>query len=100
MIQWQGHSNSLSRDDVFSMMRSKGIGVNVHYQPIYQHPFYMQMLAADPAMAMPDCPVADMVYQNILSLPIFPLMKNSEVESVVSELKGLAQSTTVRRVAA
>ena len=32
-----------SRDQVFKEMRDKGIGVNLHYIPIYKQPFYKKI---------------------------------------------------------
>ena len=31
-----------NRDNVFKLMRDRGINVNVHYKPIYLHSYYRQ----------------------------------------------------------
>jgi perosamine synthetase len=68
-----------SRDEVFHMMRLAGIGVNVHYIPVYQHPFYRDRFGCSPDC----CPNANQCYTEVLSLPIYPAMTNQEVKHVI-----------------
>jgi perosamine synthetase len=99
VVHWS-HS-AIDRDEVFTLLRSKGIGVNVHYQPIYQQPFYQRLSKLHPVIANPNCPAADQAYQTILSLPIFPLMTDEEVHLVVKNLTEVAgQLMRTARVAA
>jgi perosamine synthetase len=74
---------SASRDQVFRALRAEGIGVNVHYLPVPLHPFYRQRYGAREPM----CPVAAWVYQEILSLPIFPTMADSDVTDVIQAVR-------------
>src|ERR1051325_1851217 len=37
------------RDEIFRALRAEGIGVNVHYMPVYLHPFYQQRFGRNPA---------------------------------------------------
>ncbi len=77
------------RARLFHYLRGKGIGVNVHYLPVHLHPFYQRTLGTRPGL----CPVAERAYEEILSLPMFPAMKNSDVHRVVETLsEGLADS--------
>jgi len=68
----------LNRDVIFKKLKQAGIGVNVHYMPIYLHPYYQQL-----GYNKGICPVAEEVYEQIITLPIFPLMSNEEVETVI-----------------
>jgi perosamine synthetase len=72
-----------SRDKVFRAMRAEGIGVNVHYLPVPLHPFYRQRYGAMEQM----CPVAAWIYKEILSLPIFPGMADSDVKDVMQAVR-------------
>ena len=67
---------------VFESMRENGIGVNLHYIPIYKHPYYRRM-----TKGISDLPEAEKYYKEAISLPIFPKLKVSEQEKVVSTLK-------------
>lgn len=70
------------RDEVFSYLRSVGIGVQVHYIPVHLHPYYRKQMGVGPGL----CPVAEQAYEEILSLPLFPAMKDDDVSRVVDEV--------------
>ena len=86
VIKWNSESTGISRDEAFKLMRQREIGVNVHYQPVYQHPFYVQVFGDQSGC----CPQAERAYGQILSLPIFPDMVEADVRRVVDELKNVA----------
>ncbi len=73
----------LSRDEVFDQMRGRDIGVNVHYIPVHLHPYYRDNLNTRRGM----CPDAERVYDQILTLPDYPAMEDTEVEYVISSLR-------------
>jgi len=95
VVKWESAASGCSRDDAFSLMRQSGIGVNVHYRPIFDHPFYQRLIARG-AIAAPVCPTAEQVYTQVLSLPIFPAMTESEVHEVVSGLKSVTATRSSR----
>lgn len=70
------------RKRVFSALRAEGIGVNVHYVPVYWHPFYRERFG----YALGLCPEAEAAYESMLSLPIFPRMADADVADVVAAL--------------
>jgi perosamine synthetase len=69
----------ISRQSLFKLLQKEGIGVNVHYIPVYLHPFYQEKFGFMPGL----CPVAERSYEQILSLPIFPKMSDREIEKVI-----------------
>ena len=77
----------LNRAELFSALRDKGIGVNVHYIPLNLHPYYQQHLGVRPGQ----CPAAETAYENILSLPIFPAMSDADVDFVVETISDLIE---------
>lgn len=85
VIRWNSKLTGVTRDQAFQSLRSQTIGVNVHYQPVYQHPYYVQQFG-DQSGA---CPIAEQVYSEILSLPIFPDIAESDIRRVVRELKSM-----------
>ena len=70
----------VERKDFFRKMRERGIRVNVHYIPVHLHPFYRRKFNTGPGL----CPTAEEQYEKITSLPIYPAMKDSEIEQVTS----------------
>lgn len=67
-----------SRNDVFAALRAENIGVNVHYIPVYLHPYY-RSLGYEKGL----CPIAESLYEGIISLPLFPAMTDEDAEDVI-----------------
>lgn len=70
----------VDRSAIFGQLRSKGIGVNVHYIPVHLHPFYRERFGTGPGL----CPNAERAYQRILSLPMFHAMTDDQVRIVIN----------------
>jgi perosamine synthetase len=75
-------ADDLDRDAVFTALRGRGIGANVHYLPVHLHAFYRERFGTGPGL----CPVAEAAYERILSLPLFPAMADDDVDRVVDAL--------------
>lgn len=75
-------ADGLDRDAVFTALRGRGIGANVHYLPVHLHAFYRERFGTGPGL----CPVAEAAYERILSLPLFPAMADDDVDRVVDAL--------------
>ena len=73
------------RSVIFNGMRERGIGVNVHYLPVYLHSFYRARFGSRAGA----CPQAEESYQRILTLPLFPDMRDQDVDRVVSTLEAV-----------
>jgi perosamine synthetase len=69
----------ISRQKFFSRMKKEGIGLNVHYIPVYFHPFYQKKFDFRRGL----CPIAEKQYEQILSLPIFPKMSDNDIKKVI-----------------
>ncbi len=70
------------RDAVFNKLKAKGIGVNVHYIPIYLHPYYRDL-----GYKKGLCPEAEVYYGESLTLPLYSGMSDAEVRIVSSLVK-------------
>jgi len=75
-------SLGISKMEFFRSVREKGVGMNVHYIPVYLHPFYCERFGTLEGI----CPSAEGAYEKILSLPIYPAMSDEEGDKVVSVL--------------
>jgi UDP-4-amino-4,6-dideoxy-N-acetyl-beta-L-altrosamine transaminase len=67
---------------VFESLRGVGIGVNLHYIPVYRHPYYRHM-----GFDQNGFPSAEKYYQEAISLPMFSAMSFEEQDQVVRALK-------------
>jgi perosamine synthetase len=70
------------RATIFAALRAEGIGVNVHYLPVYLHSFYRARFGTQPGL----CPRAEAAYEEILSLPLFPSMAENDIRDVIDAL--------------
>ncbi len=75
-----------TRERVFRKLREAEIGVNVHYLPVYLHPYYRENYKTAPGL----CPAAEAAYGRILSLPIHFGMSDADVEAVIGAMGGLS----------
>jgi perosamine synthetase len=80
--------DTTARSEVFSSLRAEGIGVNVHYIPVHLHPFYRERFGTKPGL----CPMAETVYEKLISLPIFPVMTHDAVEYVIAAVRKVISS--------
>lgn len=70
------------RRRVYDKLRADGIGVQVHYVPIYRHPLY-----ADLGVGPEQFPVTEDAYAGLLSLPLFPDLQPDQQDMVVERLR-------------
>jgi len=68
----------VGRQDVFKALRAENIGVNVHYIPVPWHPHYQRL-----GYTAGQWPVAETAYERIISLPIFPAMRDQDAGDVI-----------------
>jgi len=78
VIQLELEKLKIGRKEIFSELREHNLGVNVHYLPVYYHPYYQQL-----GYQKGICPVAEEFYKKIITLPLYPKMSNGEVEMVI-----------------
>jgi len=67
------------RDDLILHLKKKGIATSVHYLPIPMHPLFRKYSA--------ETPVANRVWQTMLTVPLFPDLTDGEVDYVVEALR-------------
>jgi dTDP-4-amino-4,6-dideoxygalactose transaminase len=70
-----------NRREIYDALRADGIGVQVHYVPIYRHPIY-----AEHGYTHYDFPSTEHVYSGLLSLPIYPALTRAQQDRVVDAL--------------
>ncbi|MBS4025584.1 MAG: UDP-4-amino-4,6-dideoxy-N-acetyl-beta-L-altrosamine transaminase [Clostridia bacterium] len=69
----------VARKEIFQALQAENIGVNVHYIPVYYHPYY-QELGYEKGI----CPKAEKLYAEMITLPLFPKMTADDVADVIA----------------
>lgn len=72
---------SKTHREVFGTLRAAGIGVNLHYIPVYMQPFYQKL-----GFQAGHCPEAERYYAETISLPMYPGLTEKQQEQVVHVL--------------
>jgi perosamine synthetase len=80
-VRLQTGDVATSRQYAFEHLRANGIGVNVHYLPVYLHSSYR-----DAGYRPGLCPVAEAAYERLLSLPMWPGLTVDNQDRVVALL--------------
>ena len=70
------------RGEIFRALRGENIGVNVHYIPVHQHPYYRERFKSKE-----NYPVAENAYERLISLPMFHAMTAQDVEDVIHAVR-------------
>jgi perosamine synthetase len=69
---------TVGRGEIFRALRAENIGVNVHYIPVHQHPYYRERFKSEGKY-----PVAEDAYEQLISLPMFHSMTALDAEDVI-----------------
>ncbi|MBW3565842.1 MAG: UDP-4-amino-4,6-dideoxy-N-acetyl-beta-L-altrosamine transaminase [Acidobacteria bacterium] len=90
VVQLQLDTLSVDRSAIFSRLREAGLGVNVHYIPVYWHPYYEKLCNQQVY-----CPVTEDSYHKLLTLPLFPTMKDEEVQRVIDTVEDVLSQSSI-----
>lgn len=74
------------RRAVFNYLRQAGIGVNVHYIPVYRHPYYRKNGYEGVSLKE-----AEKLYDSMISLPVYPLLSREQQEYVIEKVISAAE---------
>lgn len=77
-IRFVGADAAPRRRRVFHAMRAAGVGVNVHYRPVYLHSYYRSL-----GYQQGLCAVAEQAYTGLLSLPMWAGLDDESLARVV-----------------
>ncbi len=71
----------VDRRTIFEKLRELNIGVNVHYIPVYQHPYYRQNGYLDEYQEN-----SEHYYKTCISIPVFPKMTDCDIRDVIDAI--------------
>lgn len=71
-----------SHREVFAAMRNAGVGVNLHYIPVYRQPYYARL-----GTRVSECLEAERYYLEAITLPLYPQLDAAQQDRVVRTLR-------------
>lgn len=78
---------NVDRTKVFEQLRSAGIGVNVHYIPVYTFPYYQER-----GYDNVKCQHAEELYKHIISIPMYPDLTKDEQDYVITKVEEIVMN--------
>jgi len=72
-----------NRDEVIEKLKEKGVGCSVHFIPIHKHKYYKEKYGYQEK----NYPVANIVFERSLSLPIYPDMSDDDIKYVIESIQ-------------
>ncbi len=71
-----------TQKQLYKALHAAGLGVNVHYIPVYRQPYYEQM-----GFEVGYCPQAEQYYSEVISIPMYPGLTSDQQDFVVQTLR-------------
>jgi dTDP-4-amino-4,6-dideoxygalactose transaminase len=78
---------SIDRNGFVDQLKEAGVGCSVHWRPLHLHPYYQEQFGWQPE----DLPFATSLWQRLISLPIFPGMREEETSHVMETVRELCR---------
>lgn len=78
---------SCTRREFFDAMAAENVQCQVHYIPVYWFPYYKRQ-----GYKKGLCPVAEEIYQSIMSIPLYPRMTDQDVTDVIHAVKKVTEN--------
>jgi UDP-4-amino-4,6-dideoxy-N-acetyl-beta-L-altrosamine transaminase len=73
--------DSLRHRAIFEELREQGVGVNLHYIPVYRQPYYERF-----KFEWSDFPESERYYTEAISLPLYPLLTDEQQDAVIKKV--------------
>lgn len=74
-----------SRKTFVNAMHAENIGVQVHYVPLHYHPYFQDTFGYERGTF----PVTEHIYEQLVSLPLYPAMEDDDIEDVIRAVERL-----------
>ncbi len=74
---------AIDRAQFIEELRALNIGSSVHFIPVHLHPYYQESLGYSKG----DFPVAERLFDAIISLPLYPKMTKNDLQDVVEAVR-------------
>ncbi len=83
IIRHKKKEGGIGRLQMFEKLRAAGILVNLHYIPVYHHPYYEKSGKYNRA----DFPNAEAYYAEAISIPMHTMLTNDEQQFVIDQIE-------------
>ena len=81
----------ITRNEIIKLLNDQGIGLAVHYKPIN----YLSYYKKNYKLNQDDFFNANHLFQSIISIPIYPLLTDLEVDYISNSIKNIYKKNSV-----
>lgn len=85
---------SIDRSQFIEQLKKHGVGFSVHWRPLHLHQYYMEKFG----WMKEHLPAASRLWKQIVSLPIFPSMREREIDHVINSVKEICRANAKRKL--
>jgi dTDP-4-amino-4,6-dideoxygalactose transaminase len=82
---------TIDRADFIEELRARGIGTSVHFIPVHLHPYFRETMGWQPG----DYPVAEAIFENLVTLPLYSRMTNDDVERTATAVRQIVEANHI-----
>lgn len=82
VIQLDPEVLSCTRRQFFDALAAENIICQVHYIPVYRHPYYRKL-----GYPKGLCPVAEQICERLISIPLYYALSDEQVEAVITAIR-------------
>jgi dTDP-4-amino-4,6-dideoxygalactose transaminase len=83
---------AIDRAEFIEALKAHNIGASVHFIPVHLHPFYQGHFG----YRRGDLPQAEAIYDQIVSLPLYPRMTETDVHDVIRAVRQIVAQHRIR----
>jgi dTDP-4-amino-4,6-dideoxygalactose transaminase len=87
VLRWRLDRLGLGRNAIIERLRELNVGTSVHFIPIHLHPYYQRTFG----YRRGDFPIAEALYERIVSLPLYPAMRDEDAQYVIDCVTDIAR---------
>ncbi|MEG0370972.1 MAG: DegT/DnrJ/EryC1/StrS family aminotransferase [Clostridium sp.] len=78
---------TIDRNKFIDCLADENIGTSVHYTPVHLHPYYEEKFG----YKYGDFPIAEKVFESMISIPLYPSMKKQDLEDVINAVTRIVE---------
>jgi dTDP-4-amino-4,6-dideoxygalactose transaminase len=90
VIQVDDKIINIGREKFIEELAKENIGTSVHFIPLHLHPYYQNQFGYKRG----DYPAAEAIFDGIISLPLYPKMKEDDVKDVIGSVTRIIEKYT------
>jgi len=78
------NEKGLIQKEIFHKLHQDGVLVNLHYIPVYRHPFYSNL-----GFKQGYCPESEYYFTHALSIPMYPSLNESDIKEISNRISNV-----------